>query len=255
MLEALRSAVEELELPPDGDAITTALSLLDRLTAKVSVAIAEWDKAKQWELDAATSGAAWLRHRAGMTASLASTTVKTAKLVSRLPVTASAWLSGDLSTGQVRAITANVDDRTVETFAEQESALLPYLVPLTVPETATAMQHWRARVEVDRMEDLPERALHLSRTLGGRFELSGSLDALSGEVVSTALRVASVDDVAVLPATRRADALVDVCRFYLDHRHDRTGGRNRPHLNVVVDYDDLIARRGGETVEGTLLDG
>ncbi|HEX9970040.1 MAG TPA: DUF222 domain-containing protein, partial [Acidimicrobiales bacterium] len=214
MFEALRSAVEELDVPADGDAITTALSLLDRLTAKVSTAIAEWDKAKLWELDAATSGAAWLRHRAGMTASVASSTVRTARRVGELPATSAAWLSGDLSTGQVRAITANVDDRTVGTFAEQEEALLPYLVPLTVSETATAMQHWRARVEVDRMDDLPDRSLHLSRTLGGRFELSGSLDALSGEVVATALRVATVDDATALPATRRADALVDVCRFY-----------------------------------------
>jgi hypothetical protein len=124
------------------------------------------------------------------------------------------------------------------------------------------MQHWRARAESsldDRLDSEVDRAVHLSRTLGGRFELSGSLDALSGELVATALRMAMTDDVAGeaarLPATRRADALVDVCRYFLDHQHDVSGGRHRPHLNVVVDYDDLVARRGGRSIDGTPLDG
>ncbi|HEX9968695.1 MAG TPA: DUF222 domain-containing protein, partial [Acidimicrobiales bacterium] len=129
MFEALVSAVEEVEIPADGDAIVAAFALLDRLTAKVSAAVAEWDAGKSWELDAATSAAAWLRHRAGMTASVASATVRTAGRVRQLPATGAAWLAGQLSTGQVKAVVANVEDRTVAMFAEQEAALLPFLVP------------------------------------------------------------------------------------------------------------------------------
>jgi hypothetical protein len=251
-----------LEIPTHGDALVEGFALLDQLSAKLALAVAEFDAAKLWELDAATSAAVWLRNRAGMTASAASATVVTGRRVRQLPVTASAWMQGELSSGQVKAITANVEDRTVELFAEQEGVLVEYLAPLTVKETATAMQHWRARAEAT-LDDaggvLSDRSLHLSRTLGGRFELSGSLDALSGEVVDTALRLATTKDAegepARMPATRRADALVDVCRYYLDHQHDVRGGRNRPHLNVVVDYEALVARRGGETVDGPLVDG
>ncbi|MBW3668993.1 MAG: DUF222 domain-containing protein, partial [Actinobacteria bacterium] len=56
-------------------------------------------------------------------------------------------------------------------------------------------------------------------------------------------------------ATRLADAAVDICRFFVDHQHGNLGGGHRPHVNVVVDYDDLMAGRGGESIDGTLLDG
>ena len=56
-------------------------------------------------------------------------------------------------------------------------------------------------------------------------------------------------------AWRRADALGDICRFFLDHQHDHRGGRHRPHLNVVVDFEDLAAGRPGRFVDGSSLSG
>jgi hypothetical protein len=52
----------------------------------------------------------------------------------------------------------------------------------------------------------------------------------------------------------RADALVDVCRRFLDHQQQRRGGRHRPHLNVVATLDDLERRGHGRLVDGTILD-
>jgi hypothetical protein len=257
---ALESAIEELDVPGDADALVAGFALLDCLTAKLSLAAAEFDAAKLWELDAATSAASWLRTRAGMSASTASGIVKAGRVARQLPETAHAWIEGRLSTGQVKAITANVEDRTVATFAEQEAELLPFLAPLDVKQTATAMQHWRARAEatLDESEPrLPSRSLHLSRTMDGRFELTGSLDPLSGEIVETALRLAMTEDAPGEPprtyAERRADASVDVHRFSIEHQHDDRG-RNRAHLHVVVDYEALVGRSGGETVEGAPVD-
>jgi hypothetical protein len=262
MFEAMRSAVEEVEIPGDGDALVAALALLDKLTAKVSLAAAQFQASRQWELDAATSAAVWLRNRAGMTSAAAAALVNTGAVVGQLTVTVDHWLSGGLSTGQVKAIAANVDDRTVAMFAEHERDLIPFLAPLNVPQTTNAMRHWRARAEAT-LDDggdgkLPDRSLHLSKTLDGRFELSGSFDALSGEILDKALRMAMTVDRPGEPvrtlATRRADALVDLARANLDH-DDKSDGRNRPHLNVVVDYDNLAAGRGGQTVDGSLIDG
>ena len=262
VLGALESAIEELDLGFDGDTLVAACRLLDRLTAKVALAAAGFDASRRWELDGATSAAAWLQHRAGMTASAAKSTVRTGNLVTHLPVTRDAWLSGTLSSDQVRAVEANVDERTVELFAEHEAEVVPALRPLSARHTATAMQHWRARAEAllddEREPAMPHRALKLSQSYGGNFYLSGSLDPLSGEVVNTALRLAMSRDAEGerrSHATRMADAAVDVFRFFVDHQHDNLGGRHRPHVNVVVDYDDLMAGRGGETVDGTLLDG
>jgi 5-methylcytosine-specific restriction protein A len=64
-----------------------------------------------------------------------------------------------------------------------------------------------------------------------------------------------VEDFDVVPARRGADALVDVCRFYLDHRDDVPTRRHRPHLNVVVDYNAVVEGRGGRVVGGGFLDG
>ena len=246
---ALREAVEELEVPLDGDALREALELADRLNAKLSAAVAAFDAESAWELDGATSMTAWLRHHAGMTASNAKAMVSTAKKLRMLPMTAGAWLSGTLSGGQVQAIVRNATPK----FSEHEATVVPALVDLSVADTALAMQQWKAMLDVELPAENP--GVHLSQTLDGRWELSGSLDPLGGETVATALRLAMVDDPDVLPARRRADALVDLCRFFLDHQGGRRGGRHRPHLNVVVDYDDLLARRGGRFVDGGLLDG
>ena len=235
---ALREAIEELEVPLDGDALAEVLSLADRLNAKLSKAVAEFDAEALWELDGATSMTAWLRHHAGMTSSSAKSVASTAKRLRTLPMTANGWLVGTLSGGQVQAIVRNATPE----FAEHEAEVVPALVDLSVADTATAMQQWKAMLDVEPRED---RGVHLSRTLDGQWELTGSLDPLGGETVATALGLAAVDDPDVLPAKRRADALVDVCRFFLDHQRGRRGRRHRPHLNVVVDYDDLLARKGG----------
>lgn len=261
MFEHLASAIEELEAPGTGAALVEGFALLDKLTAKLTMAAGEFDAGREWAADAATSSVAWLKHRAGMTASAAAWTVRTGKRMKELPVTASAWLTGALSTGQVRAIGANLEPRTVGLFAEHEAAVVPRIAPLSVHHAAIAMQRWRAQAEAlldgDELRP-PDRSLHLSQTFDGRFELSGSLDALSGEIVATALRLATTRDAPGEPprtfATRQADGFVDMARFYLDHRHNRVGGRNRPHLNVVVDYDDLLAGRGGETLDGRPVD-
>ncbi|MBW3669418.1 MAG: DUF222 domain-containing protein, partial [Actinobacteria bacterium] len=111
MLGALESAIEELDLGFDGDTLVAACRLLDRLSAKVALAAAGFDAGRRWELDGATSAAGWLKHRAGMTASVANWTVRTGNLVKQLPVTRQAWVSGALSTAQVRAVEANVEPR------------------------------------------------------------------------------------------------------------------------------------------------
>ncbi|HZA79246.1 MAG TPA: DUF222 domain-containing protein, partial [Acidimicrobiales bacterium] len=54
---------------------------------------------------------------------------------------------------------------------------------------------------------------------------------------------------------RRADALADVCRWFLDHQQHRRGGRHRPHVNVVATLDDLEGRGQGRLIDGTILDG
>ncbi len=157
---------------------------------------------------------------------------------------------------------ANLKDRTVDLFARHEAQLVPELARLSVADTAVAMQDWARRADAVVGDDpepvLPERSLHLSRILDGRRELSGSFDPEGGAVIATALRLAATRDVdgepRRSPTQRRGDALVDVCRWFLDHQQHRHGGRHRPHLNIITTLDDLENGGHGRLLDGTILD-
>ena len=181
--------------------------------------------------------------------------------VAELPVTWAAWRDGMLSEGQVDAIVANVTTDTAELFAAQEAELVPHLAPLSVADTARVMAHWKAVAETDFADPGEEEPQHLrlSPGLDGRWELSGVLGNETGQVLATALRLAETPngegEEPRTAAGRRADALGDICRFFFDHQNDHPGGRHRPHLNVVVDADDLAAGRPGRFVDGSSLSG
>jgi Domain of unknown function (DUF222) len=194
--------------------------------------VGEHDAAELWRNDGATSMTAWLRHHTRRSGRDAARCARTARRLRQLSVTAAAHRHGVLSSGHIQAIVANLKDRTVDQFAHHETELVPELARLSVADTAVAMQDWARRADavVGDDPDRPqlERSLHLSRILDGRRELSGSFDPEGGAVIATALRLAATRDVDGEPrrgpAQRRGDALVDVCRWFLDHQQTRRGG-------------------------------
>ena len=254
--------LEELDIPLGGDALAEGLALSDRLEAKVSDAVAAFDAADGFTADGALTTASWLRHFARRSAREATRRVAVARRMRPLPCTRAAWSDGTLSSGQIQAVVANVSDATAAHFAAQEESLVPVLAPLSVDQTAVAMRHWRLQAEA--LLDPPEpsepaRSLHCSRIMDGRRELKGHLDAEGGELLEAALRQAASPDVEGeaprAASQRRADALVDMCQWFLDHQGDTpVVRRHRPHVNVMVDLEDLEDRGPGQVVDGPYLD-
>ncbi|MDP8954820.1 MAG: 13E12 repeat family protein [Actinomycetota bacterium] len=194
---------------------------------------------------------AWLGDHAGMAGGDAARVVRSARCLRDLPVTSAAALDATLSAGQVRAIVANVSPAAVELFADHEGDLVPTLAPLSVADVAVAMRTWAALA--DDALDTGEAAeacssVFLSSSLEGRWHLDGGLDALSGEILHTALALAKSPDAegepSRSPGERRADALVDICSFFLENHEHPAGSRHRPHVNVIVTLGDLQAGRG-----------
>ena len=261
MFEALAEAVDGVEIPAYGEAIAEAIAIRERLDAAISEAVGRFDADGGWELEGATSMTAWLRLHGRLTSRDATRLATTGRRLRRLPVTAAAYGHGELSGGQVAAILANLSDRTAALFAGHECEVVEHLARLSVGGVARAMQVWRQRAEatLDDPEEAkaPRRELHHSQTLDGRWECTASFDAHGGGVVDAALDLAASPDAEGeprrSPAQRRADALVDLCQWFVDHYPAGAKRARRPDLDVVIDLGDLDTGLGA-LAQGTPLE-
>ncbi|HEV7722850.1 MAG TPA: DUF222 domain-containing protein [Iamia sp.] len=251
MMEDLTDAVDRLEVPVDGDVLASVLAVRDRLEAKIVTAVGAFDDSSEWDTqEGCASMAAWLRIRGRMTASDASRLAKTARRMRSLPTLRAAWSDGTVSGGHVAAVVANLSDRTAPMFAAQEDDLVPVLAAVEITAAVAAMKTWAAMAR-ELLDDPPgepdpDRTAHLSPTLsGGR--LDANLEPGAFHAAQAALRLAmgskSDDDPRTI-TQRRHDALAEVFTHYLDHQSTRLGGRHRPHVNVTIGLDTLIAGKG-----------
>ena len=253
----MAAAIRNLNIAPNTTALLWVLALRDQLDARIVEAVGAFDVTRGWDTDGATSMEAWLKGQPAMTAKASRRLVSLAATMRQLPVCAAAYADGALSSGQIDVITANLDDSTIAAFAESEAELVPYLAPLTMSGCSRAMAAWKSQAEPEsELPTEPDRTLSLAPTLDGRYTLDGSLDAVAGATIEAALRLATdngFDDRP--PAKRTADAMVDICRFFLDNQNTRPGGRHRPHLNVVIEHDALLEGGDGRIVGGPVVDG
>jgi hypothetical protein len=256
--------VEAITALPDMDdcaALEALLAAHDLLTARVCATIERVDTLGAAVTDGAVNTAQWLRTRGRRSHRETAHLLKVSARLRTCPAVSAAWRDGRLSTAQVDAVVANVTERTAALFTDHESTVVPALVGLSPRHTATAMQHWAAHATA--LIDGPPppamaRSLYLSGGIDGGGELTGRLDPGGFELVDTALAAATTDDTDGEPARtaaeRRADALVAVARFFLDHADSATTRRRRPHVHVVVTVDELERRAAGRTLDGRLVD-
>jgi hypothetical protein len=260
---ALAVAVEDLVLAPVEEAIEQALRLRDRLDAKISQALRCFDAEGAWSSDGSLSLTSWLAAHGRRSRRDAHREALVALRLAHLPVTAAAWVQGALSSGHVAAVVANVSAERAPLYGEHEAQLTSSLAELSVADAAAVMRSWRLHVESSEDgAEAPERPseLYMSRTLDGRRELSGHLGAEDAAVVEAAISAAQgdvpADGEGPMPtgAQRRAEALVDVCRWFLTN-YDKapSGARNRPQLSVIVSLSDLAQDLPGRMADGTAV--
>jgi hypothetical protein len=236
MLDELEAAVDNLALSLDDTELIHFLRVRERLDAMYLQRLVDYDDAALWEAAGATSLTAWLRHPGGLTTRAAVTAARTVKRLAQLPALAAAAAEGALTGGQVETILGNLTRTTLPLFADVEAHVVPLLAHCDLAGTTEFMREWRARAEATADGDPPdadEQALHLSRTYRDRHVVNGTLNAKTGDLLDTALRLANSGDTDTTPARRRADALGDICRFFLDHHTRPATRRNRPHITLI----------------------
>ncbi len=245
MFEVLREAVETLEIPATGDALRAVWRLVDQVTARAREATAEFDALDGPAAEGALSTGSWLKHHTGMDDAVAGRHLKAGRRLRHWPVTAAAARSGELSASQVEVICAQVPARSVERWAEHEAIMVPEMIGGDVAQSRVAMTRWRQLIDgVDDEKPPVERNdLYLSVLPDGRQRIDGNLDHKTGAVVGDAIRAAMRPDLEGeperTPSRRRADALGDICAFWLAHQSTPPTARQRPSAHVVIDWDAL----------------
>jgi hypothetical protein len=229
--------------------------ILDQLELEALRRLGEIERRRLFERDGHLSVAGWLATAFKMSWGVARDQVRTARALDEMPVTRVAVEAGDVSMCAVRSLVAARDaDPTAFTAAEPQLVDAARIHP--VGDLGRVVAYWRQAVERERGIDAEEalraqRRLHASVTLHGMVRIDGTLDPETGETVLTALRAivdaetrgrGSVDDRS--PAQRRADALGEVCRQWLDRPDRPTVGGERPHVTVTVSADALVGADG-----------
>ncbi len=191
----------------------------------------------------------WLRHTTAMTVSEASGTVKTGRTLAHMPTVTEKALSGDIPYHSVRLL-AQARDRHRHEFVSHEEVFADIGTYLSVKDLRRAIDHWEQQISFHGAVDAAHkrdqlRGLYHHQTIDGLWATKGTFTPEGGHVIKQAID--GICDPQNLdagelrsPAQRRADAVVDVCSFWLTHNIDVvTSAGEKPHVTVTIDYDVL----------------
>ena len=178
--------------------------------------------------------------------------VQIARALEHMPETRRALDKGEVSLSSVRVLAAARDADPLA-FARSESQLVDAARIHSIGDLHRVVALWRLRVDrehgIDGEQSLrKQRRLHASVSFLGMVRVDGDLDPETGETLLTALGAildaearGSREGDDRTPAQRRADALGEICRQWLDLGDRRMVAGERPHLTVTVAADALPA--------------
>lgn len=248
--EDLRSSSDE-ELGEDLVEFERASRVLE---AERSRRLTEVERRATWAVDGHLSVVSWLAARVRLGFSRASQQVKLSRALRQMPVTAEAFGSGELSSEAV-GLLVSAREAAPEAFSEAEDMLVDAAVVLPAREFRAAVAYWRQAADASASEERTRRIyegrhLHVSPTIEGTVRIDGDLDPESGQTLITALRSVEdawardgVEDPRSAPQ-RRADAMAELCRSWLDRSDRPDVAGERPHVVVTMDLESLEGRLG-----------
>lgn len=217
--------------------------------------LAELDRRAAFRRDGYLSAPAWLTDRFHLSRWQAKEEVRTAHALEAMPEVRGALAEGEVSSSAVRVL-AGAWESHPEAFEGSERALLQAARGGPVGELRRVVAEWSRAQEADGGLGEAERAherrcLDLCPTASGMVGVRGELDPEGGEQVMTALQAIVDRDARSggpdlrTPAQRRADALAELARRYLDSSERPAVAGERPHLTLTVDLQVLRRLKEG----------
>ena len=217
--------------------------------------LAEIERRAIFQRDGHLSAASWLAGTFKVSWGAAREQVRLARALQEMPETRRGLEEGELSLSAGRVL-ASARDADREAFRGSEPQLVEAARIHSVGDLQRVAAYWRQAVEAEHALQSDEkvrerRRLHASVSFLGMVRVDGDLDPETGETLLTALsavldgesRSGQGED--RTPAQRRADALGEICRRYLDSSDRPTVGGERPHLTMTVDVQ-AMGGGGGE---------
>jgi hypothetical protein len=257
-VSTLRSAVDELLTADDrvlGDEqLVSDLDEVEHATRQLEVVrarrLAEIERRGSFAIDGHVSVTSWIAARHRVSYSAAGAQVRLARALESMPATAEAFASGEVSSSAV-GLLVSAREACPEEFTRSEETLVDAARTLPVAELRGAVAYWREAAEAEGSHDDERQELFVSPTMSGRGRLNGDLNADTTQTVITALRAAEDAQVrsgdgsdARTPAQRRADALGEICRQWLDGADRPVVAGERPHVVITMDLAALEGRLG-----------
>ena len=261
-MSTLRSALDELRSTDvrtaSDDELTEDLVELERAAriadAERSRRLVELERRGTWALDGHLSLVSWLAARLRIGFGRASQQVRRARALRQMPATQQALAAGDVSS-EAASLLIVAREAAPETFARSEAMLLDAATALSPRDFRSAIAYWRQTADSEQARERARlahegRRLHVSPLLDGMVRIDGDLDPESGQTVITALRAVQdtwardgEGDERTAPQ-RRADALTELCRTWLDSGDRPSVAGERPHVVVTIDLPSLAGGPG-----------
>jgi hypothetical protein len=251
-LEALSAAVERLAGTDVDSMCDTELhdefvSLsreVDRLECRRARVLAAIHRRGIPDAVGAVSTPMWAQRQTGWRAREARAALDTALALDDFRLTGKAWAQGEISSGTAHAICHGTPAGHEDAYAEIEENLVDLAAANDWRGLQTAIAY--ARRCADALDDREPSDLNGLRhsKVGDRWATSGDLDDLAGSTVDKALRAATdkpTEGDLRSAAKRRADALVRIARFFLDHEDLPIEGGERPHISLIEESDTVAA--------------
>jgi hypothetical protein len=279
-LDVLTEAIDVLSgsdpsVHADAESIETLQRQLARLESFVTNATAAFDAAGNWVPDGARNASGWLVARCRLPKARARAMVRRGRSLRDLPECTRAWADGDITAAQVDVIADLRSDPNTDALARDEEVLVGQASTLRYQLFVRAAAYWKQLADPDGVEDddqkrRSDRDVYLTRSFGGMWMGTITLDPISGSIVGEELerleramfeeewararaelgRDPTLADLSRTHRQRRADALVEMATRSRTVPSD--GRRPTPLFSVLVDYETLRGRVC-ELAEGTVI--
>ncbi|WP_409332201.1 HNH endonuclease signature motif containing protein [Trujillonella humicola] len=257
-LQSALDALAALDLDglPDGvllDHLREAVTAAHRISAHVTRIARRVDARSASEHDGIPTAQAWLRGHLAVSGAFAARVVGQGRALEHLPLTEGAFADGDLGADHVQEIAriaepANLTRATAQgiDLAQVEAALVTVAVHGTHRDLRLAVADYLAKLDPDGPEPDPteQRAFTMVQHPDGSWTVRGTLDAVGGQKVATALEAVSAASRTAgdlrSRAQRTGDALVQLADNALASGQLPVLRTVKPHVIATLPLSDLV---------------